>query len=45
MRLIYEESVAGRRGVALPASDVPAAEPLPEQLLRAAPAELLWQRR
>ena len=40
MRLIYEESVAGRRGVALPASDVPAAEPLPEQLLRAAPAEL-----
>jgi glycine dehydrogenase subunit 2 len=40
MRLIYEESVAGRHGVALPASDVPVAESLPEQLLRAAPAEL-----
>lgn len=34
MKLIYEKSVAGRRGVRLPASDVPKAAPLPENLLR-----------
>jgi glycine dehydrogenase subunit 2 len=39
MELIYEKSVPGRRGVSLPASDVPAAPPLPARLLRAeAPA-------
>jgi len=40
MELIYEKSVAGRRGVRLPASDVPAAAPLPGALTRSAPAEL-----
>jgi glycine dehydrogenase subunit 2 len=40
MRLIYEESVPGRRGIVLPASDVPAAEPLPSELMRMEPAEL-----
>jgi glycine dehydrogenase subunit 2 len=34
MELIYEQSVAGRRGVRLPASDVPAAGQLPAELLR-----------
>ncbi len=40
MRLIYEESVPGRRGLTLPASDVPAAEPLPAELARREAAEL-----
>ncbi len=40
MQLIYEKSVPGRRGVKLPASDVPAAAPLPASLLRSAPAGL-----
>ncbi len=40
MNLIYEQSVAGRRGVRLPASDVPAADSLPVELLRCEPAEL-----
>ncbi|MBI5656037.1 MAG: aminomethyl-transferring glycine dehydrogenase subunit GcvPB [Geobacter sp.] len=34
MELIYEKSVAGRRGVRLPASDVPPAAELPSQYLR-----------
>ena len=34
MELIYEKSVAGRRGVALPASDVPRAAELPPNLRR-----------
>ena len=34
MQLIYEQSVPGRRGVKLPASDVPAAPVLPEVMLR-----------
>ena len=34
MQLIYEKSISGRRGVRLPASDVPVAVPLPEGLLR-----------
>jgi glycine dehydrogenase subunit 2 len=40
MQLIYEQSVPGRRGVKLPASDVPAASPLPASLLREEPAGL-----
>ena len=40
MRLIYEQSIAGRRGVRLPASDVPAAAPLPTALIRTEPAGL-----
>jgi len=40
MQLIYEKSVAGRQGVGLPASDVPAATPLPGALLRKDAAEL-----
>ena len=40
MQLIYEQSVTGRCGVLLPASDVPEAAPLPQALLRSAPAEL-----
>jgi glycine dehydrogenase subunit 2 len=40
MQLIYEKSVPGRRGVKLPHSDVPAAAPLPEALLRKEPAGL-----
>jgi glycine dehydrogenase subunit 2 len=40
MQLIYEQSVPGRRGVKLPASDVPAASPLPDSLLRAERAGL-----
>ena len=34
MQLIYEQSTPGRRGVKLPASDVPAAAALPIALLR-----------
>ncbi len=34
MQLIYEQSVAGRRGVKLPKSDVPTASALPTSLLR-----------
>ena len=34
MKLIYEKSVAGRRGLKLPAADVPRAADLPENLLR-----------
>ena len=34
MQLIYEKSIAGRRGVKLPQSDVPAAAVLPTSLLR-----------
>jgi len=34
MQLIFERSVSGRRGVRLPASDVPVAAPLPAALLR-----------
>jgi len=34
MQLIYEQSTPGRRGVKLPASDVPAASALPDTLLR-----------
>ncbi len=30
MRLIYEQSIPGRRGVKLPASDVPPAASLPQ---------------
>jgi len=40
MQLIYEKSISGRRGVRLPASDVPVAAPLPEGLLRREAAEL-----
>jgi glycine dehydrogenase subunit 2 len=40
MELIYEKSVAGRKGVLLPASDVPPAPPLPERLRRAQAAGL-----
>ncbi len=40
MQLIYEKSVAGRRGVALPASDVPRAADLPDNLLRLKKAPL-----
>jgi glycine dehydrogenase subunit 2 len=40
MQLIYEQSIAGRRGVRLPASDVPSANPLPATLLRTEPADL-----
>ena len=40
MQLIYEQSVAGRRGVRLPVSDVPAAAALPDNLLRREPAAL-----
>ena len=34
MQLIYEQSTPGRRGVKLPASDVPAVSALPDALLR-----------
>jgi glycine dehydrogenase subunit 2 len=34
MQLIYEQSVSGRRGVKMPASDVPVAAALPANLLR-----------
>ncbi|BCS54606.1 aminomethyl-transferring glycine dehydrogenase subunit GcvPB [Geobacter sp. SVR] len=40
MQLIYEKSVPGRRGVKLPASDVPSAPVLPDSLLRKEPAGL-----
>jgi glycine dehydrogenase subunit 2 len=40
MQLIYEQSVPGRRGVKLPASDVPATQPLPANLLRTEKAAL-----
>ena len=40
MQLIYEKSVAGRRGVMLPKSDVPPATALPQNLLRAETAGL-----
>lgn len=40
MQLIYEKSVPGRSGVRLPASGVPVADGLPENLLRREPAEL-----
>ncbi len=40
MQLIYEQSAPGRRGVKLPASDVPAAAALPAALLRTEPAGL-----
>src|ERR1043165_4168888 len=40
MQLIYEKSVPGRHGVKLPATDVPTAPPLPENLLRSEPAGL-----
>ncbi|CAG0985899.1 glycine dehydrogenase subunit 2 [Geobacteraceae bacterium] len=40
MQLIYEKSVPGRRGVRLPASDVPAAPELPAALRRQEPAPL-----
>ncbi len=40
MELIYEKSMAGRRGVRLPASDVPQARALPPNLQRSEPAQL-----
>jgi glycine dehydrogenase subunit 2 len=40
MKLIYEKSAAGRRGVRLPAADVPRAAELPESLRRREPAAL-----
>jgi len=40
VKLIFEQSVAGRRGVRLPKSDVPEAPALAPELRRAAPAEL-----
>jgi glycine dehydrogenase subunit 2 len=40
MQLIYEKSVSGRKGVKLPAADVPAAAKLPAGLLRSEPAAL-----
>jgi glycine dehydrogenase subunit 2 len=40
MQLIYEKSIAGRRGVRLPAADVPDVAPLPTGLLRREAAEL-----
>ena len=40
MKLIFDKSVPGRRGVRLPASDVPDAPELDEKLLRAVPPEL-----
>ncbi len=40
MKLIYEKSAAGRRGVRLPAADVPRAGELPENLRRREPAAL-----
>jgi len=40
MKLIYEKSVKGRRGLKLPAGDVPRAADLPTDLLREKPAGL-----
>lgn len=39
MKLIYEKSVKGRRGLKLPVSDVPVKAPIPEKLCRKSPAE------
>ena len=40
MQLIYEKSVAGRTGVRIPLSDVPKADPFPEELRRQEAAAL-----
>jgi glycine cleavage system P protein (glycine dehydrogenase) subunit 2 len=40
MELIFEKSVSGRRGIRLPASDVPQAAPLPAACVRAEAAAL-----
>lgn len=40
MELIFEKSIPGRRGTALPRSDVPPASPLPERLTRREAAPL-----
>ncbi len=40
MQLIYEKSVSGRKGVMLPASDIPVAADLPQNLLRSESAAL-----
>ena len=40
MKMIYEKSVPGRRGIRLPAADVPSAEALPENLRRGEGAAL-----
>ena len=40
MKLIYEKSVKGRRGVKLPRPDVPAEDRVPGQYLRKSPPEL-----
>ncbi len=40
MKLIFEKSVAGRRGLKLPVADVPRAAELPENLARKEPAGL-----
>ncbi len=40
MKLIYEQSVGGRRGVKLPATDVPRSADLPDNLLRKEAAAL-----
>jgi glycine dehydrogenase subunit 2 len=40
MKLIFEQSVAGRRSLKLPAADVPKASPLPAEVARTNPAEL-----
>ena len=40
MRLVFDKSVPGRRGVKLPAQDVPSSSRIPDQLRRAEPPEL-----
>lgn len=40
MSVVFEKSVPGRRGVRLPMCDVPFADTIPEECLRAQPAEL-----
>jgi glycine dehydrogenase subunit 2 len=40
IQLIFEESQPGRQGVTLPCSDVPSAEPLPDNMLRTQQAGL-----
>ncbi len=40
MSVVFEKSVPGRRGVRLPACDVPFAEVIPEECLRERSAEL-----
>ncbi|GAB7024790.1 aminomethyl-transferring glycine dehydrogenase subunit GcvPB [Geotalea toluenoxydans] len=40
MKLIFEQSVPGRRGLKLPIADVPKAAPLPDNLVRFEPALL-----